>query len=179
MKPKSRPRLASSKRAGETVEDAAEAGGLPDFFEEAEAIGPGIAAMDDDGEFGGVGELHLLAEDAFLDVARGVIVEIVEADFAPGDDFGMLGKFGESFEMRRGDFLGLMGMDADRGVDPIVGFGVGQGGIEFFRAGTRADGEDGGDTGGAGAIEHGVAVVRELREVDVGVGVDEFDGVVH
>src|SRR5208337_5018038 len=112
--------------AREAVENAAEAGGLPDFFEEAEAIVPSIAAMDDDGELGGVREFHLLAEDALLNVARGVIVEVVQADLSPGDDFGMLGKLGQSVEMRRGDFLRLVGMDADRGVDPVVGFGVGQ-----------------------------------------------------
>ena len=72
------------------------------------------------------------------------------------------------------DFLGFVGMDADGGVDPVVGFGVGHGGIELFRAGTRADGEDCVHPGGAGALEHGVAVVSELREVDVGVGVDQF-----
>ena len=55
--------------------------------------------MDDDGEFGGVGEFHLLAEDGVLDVAGGVVVEIVEADFAPGDYFGMFREAGEFVEM--------------------------------------------------------------------------------
>ena len=121
-------------------------------------------------------EFHLPAEDALLDVARGVIVEVVQADFAPGDYFGVLGELGESFEMRRGDLPGFVRMDAHRGVDPIVRFRVGQRGIEFFRAGTGADGEDCRDTGGTGALEHGLAVVRELREVDVGVGIDEVHG---
>ena len=57
--------------------------------------------MDDDGQLGRVREFHLLAKDALLNVARGVIVEIIEANFAPGNDFGMLRELGQGFEMRR------------------------------------------------------------------------------
>jgi hypothetical protein len=85
--------------AGEAMQDAAETGGLPDLVKEGEAVGPGITAVNDDRELGGVSEFHLLAENAFLEVTRGMIVEIVEADFAPGDDFRMLREAGESIEM--------------------------------------------------------------------------------
>ena len=128
--------MGMSEVAGETVENAAEAGGLLDFVEEAEAIVPGVAAVDDDGEIGGLGEFHLLAADCFLDVAGRVVVEIIETNFAPGEYFGMFGQGGESFEMGRRDFFGVVGMDAYRGVDPVVGFGVGECGVELFR--TRA-----------------------------------------
>ena len=160
--------------AGEAVEDAAEADRFPSVGEDAEAIVPGVAAVDDDGEIRGLSEFHLLAEDCFLDVAGGMVVEIVEADFAPGDYFGMFGEDGKGFEMGGSDFLCVMGMDAYSGVDPVVGFGVGDGGGELFRA--WADGEDRGDACGLGALEHGFTVFGELGAVDVGVGIDEFHG---
>ena len=65
-------------------------------LEHIETIGPSVSAVDDDGQLGGVGELHLVTKDALLDVAGGVIVEIIEADFAEGDHFGMLREPGQS-----------------------------------------------------------------------------------
>src|SRR6202051_267149 len=70
-------------RAGETMQDAADSCGAPDFFDDSEAIGPGVATVDDDGEFGVVGESHLVAEYLVLDVAWGVIVKVIETNFAP------------------------------------------------------------------------------------------------
>ncbi len=95
MKPASSPRCASWKRAGEAMENAAESGGTPDFFEELQAIGPGVAAVNDDGEFGFASEHHLLAKDSVLRFAWRMIVEIIETDFAPGDHLGMFCQCGE------------------------------------------------------------------------------------
>ena len=55
-------------------------------------------------------------------------------------------------------------------------FGVRDGGVELFGAGTRADGEKRHDPSSAGTVKHGVAVGVELREIDVGVRVDELHG---
>ena len=74
-------------RAGETMQDAAESCGAPDLFDEREAIGPGVATVDDDREFGVAGERHLVAEYLVLDVAGRVIVKIIESNFAPCDYF--------------------------------------------------------------------------------------------
>jgi hypothetical protein len=60
-----------------------------------------------------------------------VIVEIVEADFAPGDDFGVLREASKFVEVVLCDFFGFVRMDADAGVDPIVLLGVGDDGVEF------------------------------------------------
>ena len=57
-------------------------------------------------------------------------------------------------------------VDADAGVDPVVLVGVLDGEIEFFGT-PGADGEDVFDASGASAIEHGVTVIRELRQVNV------------
>ena len=103
-----------------------------------------------------------------------MIVEIVEANFAPGDDFGVLREAGEFVEVLLGDFFGFVRMDADGGLDPIVLLGVGDGGVEFFRARAGADGQKSRDACVASALQHGFAVVRELREVDVGVGIDQL-----
>src|SRR5205823_14720035 len=102
----------------------------------------------------------------------GVVVEIVKADFAVGDDAGMLRELGELFEVRGRQVFGFVGMRAYGGVNPVVLFGEGERGVEFFRAGAGADGEQRVYAGGAGAVEHGGAVVIKLREVDVRVGVD-------
>ena len=86
----SRPRWASSSVLVKQWRMPPRPVGASAASSDAEAIGPGIAAMDDDGQFRGACERHLVAEDLLLHFARRVIVEIVEADFAPGDYFRML-----------------------------------------------------------------------------------------
>ena len=88
-----------------------------------------------------------------LHFARRVIVEIVEADFAPGDDFGMFARVrASSSRCCWRDFFGFVRMNADGGVNPVVLFGEREGGVEFFRAGAGADGEERGDACRAGAL---------------------------
>lgn len=77
------------KRAGKTMEDAAQPSGAPDFLDKLEAIGPRVAAMDDDGKFGFMSEGHLPAKNGVLRFAWRVIVKIIESNLAPGDDLGM------------------------------------------------------------------------------------------
>jgi hypothetical protein len=103
-----------------------------------------------------------------------MIVEVIEADLSPGDYFGMFGKSGEFFQMLRRDLTGFVRVNADGGVNPLVTFSEWQRGIEFFGAGSGADGQQSRDTGIVSALQHGFAVIRELREIDVGVRVDEF-----
>src|ERR1700686_1355048 len=66
-------------RAGETMHDAAESCRAPNLLDDREAIGPGVATVDDDGEFGVAGERHLVAEYLVLDVAWGVVVKIIQS----------------------------------------------------------------------------------------------------
>ena len=51
--------------------------------------------MNDEGQLRLPRERHLITEDAVLHFARGMIVEIIKADFAPGDNFGMLRQAGQ------------------------------------------------------------------------------------
>src|ERR1700736_233226 len=116
-------------RTGETMQDAADSCGAPDLFNEREAIGPGVATVDDDGEFGVAGECHLVAEYLMLDVARGVIVKIIQSNFAPGDYFRMFCKLSEFFEVLRCDLLRFVRMDSDGGVYPVILIRVWQRGV--------------------------------------------------
>jgi len=116
-------------RAGETMQDAAESCRAPNLFDDREAIGPSVATVDDDGEFGVAGECHLVAEYLVLDVARGVIVKIIQSNFAPGDYFRMFCKFSEFFEVLRCDLLRFVRMDSDGGVYPVILIRVWQRGV--------------------------------------------------
>src|SRR5215469_7787307 len=65
-------------------------------------------------------------------------------------------------------------MNADSGVNPIVFFGVWQCRVELLGPWSGANSEKRGDARGASAFEHGVAIVRELREINVGVRIDKI-----
>src|SRR5215472_8275212 len=65
-------------------------------------------------------------------------------------------------------------MNADSGVDPIVLLGEWESGVELFWTRPGANSEKRGDARGASAFEHGVAIVRELREINVGVRIDKI-----
>ena len=100
-----------------------------------------------------------------------MIVEIVQADFAPGDDFRMLRELCQFIEMPREDLFRFVRMNPDRRVDPIMLLGKWQRGIELFGTWTWtcADGEQRRHARGARPIEHGLAVFRELRKINVRV----------
>src|SRR5579862_2132604 len=101
----------------------------PMFAQQGKAVVPGIiavfgrTAMDHDGKFGDGSQLHLFAKNPLLNVARRVIVEIIEANFAPGYDFGMPR---QALHLYISVFIRearLMRMNAERGVNEIVLFG--------------------------------------------------------
>ena len=161
------------ERTGKTVKDAGESGRSPMLLDERKAVVPGIAAVNDDGELSGVGELHLRAKNGGLHVAWGVVVKIIEANFAPGDDFGMLREASEFVQMLRCDFFGFVRVNANARVNPIVLFGEWESGVEFFWTGTGTNSEERANAGVASAHEHGFSIISELRKIDVRVGVDE------
>ncbi len=99
------------------------------FFNHVQAIGPGIAAMNDNGKLGLLRQRHLVAKDAVLHFVWRMIVEVIEPNFSPRDDFGILGQASQFIQMLLRHFLRFMRMNPDRGVNPIVLFGEGQGGI--------------------------------------------------
>src|SRR3989442_1253809 len=76
--------------------------------------------------------------------------------------------------MLLGDFLRFVRMDAHRRVNPILLFGKRNGGVELLRPRAGADCEKRRHARGVRTFEHGFAIIRKLREVNVCVGVDEF-----
>ena len=144
------------------------------FFNHIQAIGPRVAAMNDDGLFCTPRQNHLILENTRLHFARGMIVKIVESDFAPGYDFRMLSQSCQFFQMLRCDFLRFVRVNANRGVNPLMLFGKGQRGIELFGPWAGADREERAHSSSAGAFEHGIAVLRELWEIDVRMRINQF-----
>src|SRR5579863_6548691 len=103
-----------------------------------------------------------------------MIVKIIEADFAPGNDAGMFGEAREFREPFLGGELGFVRMYADGGVNPIVLFGERNGHVEAIGGGAAADVKDFLNAGLAGAGEHGVAVGVKLGKLEMGVRVDDL-----
>jgi len=84
----------------------------------------------------------------------------------------MLRQAGQFIQMLLRDFLRFVWMDSDRGINPIVLFGERQRGIDFLRARASADRKQSRHSSSARAVKDGFSVFRELREVDVRVGID-------
>src|SRR5262249_25180626 len=103
--------------AGEAVQDAAQTTGRPVFAKYVDGVIPGVltlvrgARMNSDGRPRGAGLLHLPAKDLFVPLARRVVVKIIQADLAPGQDLGMLGKPLHLRVVALAGQLGFMRMD--------------------------------------------------------------------
>jgi len=148
---------------------SAEAGRPPMFLNHVQAIGPSVTAMDDDGLLRPARQIHLLAENTRLRFARRMIVKIIEPDLPPSDDFRMLSQPCQFFQVLWCSFLRFVGVNSNRGENPVMLFGKGQRGIELLGSRAGSYGKQRRDAGSSRAFKHGVAVLRELREVDVRV----------
>src|ERR1700730_2856197 len=136
------------------MQNAAEPCRTPDFLENVEAIGPRVAAVNDDRQLCVTGERKLVAKFAILNVTGRMIVKVVEADLAPGDHFRMLRERRELIEMLLHDFLRLVRMDTHGSEDPIVLLGKRERSIQLPGTRACADGEERRYSGGSRAIEH-------------------------
>lgn len=167
--------------AGEAVEDGFDAVGEfgVDFEGVVEALGAGfVAGVDGEIEAEVRGELEVATEEVTLASVVGFVfpairggVEVVEAGFAEGDDFGVVEVGGdEAFEVVA-RFVDVAGMDAEAAEDfgvglsegevfELIGF-VGGKGDDAVDAGFFGTGDDLGDFFG------GVSVGAE---VTMGVG---------
>src|SRR5260370_15348296 len=116
------------------MQNAAEAGWLPVFFDHIQTIGPGIAAMNDNRQLGLLRERHLVAENAVLHIARRMIIEIIETNLPPGDDLGMLRQPGQFLQMLWRDFLRFVRMYTDGGGNPSMLFSKQQPGIPLLHS---------------------------------------------
>lgn len=153
--------------AGEAVEDE---GGACVFLQDGEGVGFGVAGVDDHGEaclFGG-GEVGVEALDLFG--FFGMVIEIVEAGFAHGDDFGVLQvreEFGCGYHP---PFPCVVGVDAEDDADVGLLFGESEGRLPFvaFARDIQAMG-DARELGLMEASLGGFGAVFFVEEVAVGI----------
>ena len=125
--------------------------------------------MDDDRAFGGARQFQLAAENGRLHFARGMIVVIVETDFAPGDQARVLRQPIEFLVVRFGGVPGFVRMNSGRGVNPVVRLCVGDGCSQLFDFRAVADGQQHGDSRRLRASQHGVTIRVKVGNVHVGV----------
>jgi hypothetical protein len=67
--------------------------------------------------------MNKAAEKLDLNLPGGVVVVKIEAGFTDGDDLGISGEFVEPLEILIAHLLGIVGMHANRGIEPGEGFG--------------------------------------------------------
>jgi hypothetical protein len=154
---------------------AAESGCRPLLAQYCQKVIPGIvavlagAAMDQDWEPYGCGKLQLLPEDLLLNVTGRVVVMVVEANLANGDDLGVLCEPLHVREVRGGEQACFMGMDPKGCVDPGVLFGDGDGAGDVVWTFSVANGEEGADTDLVSALNGSFAIRGELGSVEMSV----------
>ena len=102
-----------------------------------------------------------------------MVIEIVEPNFAPGNDFGPLCQLRQLFEIGIAGELGFVRMNSDRRINKLVLIGELDGAVERTWAGSAANGENGFNSCVLGALQHGGAVVIELLHLEMCVGIDE------
>ncbi len=113
----------------------------------------------------------VVAEALRLRFRRRVLVVIVEARFADGDDFRMLGEAHDVGRLEVQLLVGVVRMRADRAVDIVEALGDGEHLIEAADA--RRDRHHGADACRASTRHHAVEIGGEVAEIQVAVVVDE------
>src|SRR5207302_9102837 len=152
------------------------------FLDQAETILPGIVAVvrrtavDHDGQLGGAGQFHLPQKDSLLHIARRVVIEVVQPDFAPGNYFGMPCQSLQLLKVGIGGKLSFVRMNANRGVEKIVLFCELDAAIERPRPIAVANRDDMLDPSFPRASNHLLAVRLELLSLEMSVRINEHNG---
>ena len=154
------------------MENSAEPGRAPVFLEKREAIRPSLATMNNHGTAGAPRELQLFDEDALLNVTRGMIIMIIEADFAPSDKFRMLRQIRELVVMRLRREFGLMRVNPCGSVNPLVAFRERQ--RRRQRARSTANGKNLAYAGRLRPRKHVSPVGIEFRHIDMRMRIDQL-----
>src|SRR5580698_3907940 len=102
-----------------------------------------------------------------------MVVEIIQPDLSPGDDFGSRCQLHHFFEVRIPSQLGFVRMNTDRRINKIVLFGESNGTVERTWAGSAADSENRLNPSFTGARDHLFSVSLELLRLKMRVGIDE------
>ena len=161
-------RLAGFGGAAAEAMDNAAAG--PMFSQDLQGIVPSLAGMNHDGLPRPGRQLQLLDEGIALDLARRVIVMIVEPDLADGKYLGVGGQRFHRGERLRCGLGRVVGMHADGRVDEAVPAGETKGAFQIRRTIARADGQHAFDAGlerpSQLGVVAGVAVHHEPRGIE-------------
>ena len=127
--------------------------------------------MDDERKVKLAGKLNLSAKNALGDVARRVVVMIVEAGLADADAFRMASESAHGVEVLRPLARRLMRMRADGEENVVVP--LGDRGHAFGLGDFRADGDHALDAGRARPLDDRVEIGGEVGKIEVAVAVDE------
>ena len=133
--------------------------------------------MDHDRQLGCACQLHLPQENLLLQVARRVIVKIVQPNFAPGNDLGPPCQLFKFLKVGIGRQFGFVRMDTDSGLDEVVLLSELNAAIERAGTGPTANGDNLFNASVPRPSDHLLAVGVELLHFEMGVGVYEHAGV--
>ena len=113
------------------------------------------------------------AERLLLGGPRGVVVVIVEAGFADRHHLAVPRQAADGVEDTVVDQRGLVWVYPHRGKDPLVRLGESDGRVVGLQGPAGADRHHDAHAGRPGALQHGVAIGRELGHVEMAVGVGD------
>jgi hypothetical protein len=155
------------------VQDGGE-GALPHLFlEDSRHVVVGLARMDHQRQPGFARRGDVVAEAAFLRLARAVVVVIVEPGLTDRHDLGMARA---RHQIGRGDvelLVGAVRMGADRTVDVRESLRDCNEIVVLLHL--RGDCHHPADAGVAGAPDNSVEVAGEIRKIEMAMAVDQHD----
>src|SRR5579863_1356564 len=105
-----------------------------------------------------------------------MVVIVIEANLADGEELGMTRKLPQLVEMVVGGFRGFVRMDAGRRVHPVMPVSNLERLREVVGPGSAADGQEIRESSGARAFDHRVAVSVKGGIVEMAVGVNVHGG---
>src|SRR3954447_10539863 len=129
------------------MQDSTQARTLSMLLDKIKTLFPRIIAilrrptMNDDGQLGRTRHLHLPNENALLNIARRMIVKIVEPNLPPRNHLRIARELLEFRKVRLSCQLGFMWMNTNGRVDGLVAFGDFDGAIERTGAVAGPDSE--------------------------------------
>ena len=129
--------------------------------------------MNYDWQLGGLCQLQLPEKYLLLHITRRVIVEIVESNFAPGNDLGPLCQLYQLDEVVIVGQSSLMWVDANGRVNKFVTLSKLNPTIKRSWPGPAANSDDTLNPSLPRSRDHRLAISVELIHLEVGVGVDE------
>src|SRR5437879_11986558 len=129
--------------------------------------------MNDDGAARAARQFELFGEDALLSISGGMVVVIIETDFAPGQEFWMLRQIAELVVMYKCGEPGFVRVNSGRGVDPVVALGKWH--CRGQRSRSAANGQNLAHADRLRPREHVGSIRIEFGHVHVRMRIDELE----